>query len=181
MTANGMDVARVNCAHDDPEVWDADDQERARDETAERPQAADRHGPRRPEAAHRFAAGGSTCRPHLSRAATASASSPRRRCCGSRPTPALPCRPARTIVPVDDAGWLERRRLGDRLELVDSRDASRHWMVVEVRADGCMVTATQTAYVTSGLELICVDGSRRRRRRHRRTAGGGAGPPRRRR
>ena len=29
--------------------------------------------------------------------------------------------------------WLERRQPGDRLELVDSRDAVRHWVVVEVR------------------------------------------------
>jgi pyruvate kinase len=58
-------------------------------------------------------------------------------------------------VPVDDAAWLERRQPGDRLEFVDSREARRHWVVVETRADGCMVTATQTAYVSSGTTLVC--------------------------
>jgi pyruvate kinase len=60
-----------------------------------------------------------------------------------------------TVVPVDDASWLQRRRPGDRLELLDSRDSTRHWVVVEVRPDGCVATATQTAYVRSGLKLIC--------------------------
>jgi pyruvate kinase len=45
--------------------------------------------------------------------------------------------------------------VGDRLELVDSRGAVRHWVVVEVRAEGCKVTARQTAYVCTGLKLFC--------------------------
>jgi pyruvate kinase len=60
-----------------------------------------------------------------------------------------------SVVPVDDAAWLERRQSGDRLEFVDSREARRHWVVVETRTDGCMVTATQTAYVSSGTQLVC--------------------------
>ena len=66
--------------------------------------------------------------------------------------------PRVTVVPVDDASWLARRRPGDRLDFIDSRDAVRHWVVVDNRADGCMVTATQTAYVRSGLKLICTTG-----------------------
>jgi pyruvate kinase len=64
--------------------------------------------------------------------------------------------PGATVVPIEDASWLQRRRHGDRLELLDSREATRHWVVVDARPDGCVVTATQTAYVSSGLELICL-------------------------
>ena len=60
-----------------------------------------------------------------------------------------------TIVPVDDASWLERRRPGDRLDFIDSRGATRHWILVGAGADGCLATATQTAYVSSGLKLVC--------------------------
>jgi pyruvate kinase len=66
-----------------------------------------------------------------------------------------PVPPGATAVPVDDASWLERRRPGDRLEILDSRDAVRHWVVVEAQADGCLVSATQTAYVCSGLKVVC--------------------------
>jgi pyruvate kinase len=93
--------------------------------------------------------------------------SPRRDRLGVVTTPAMvwltadgePAAPRITMVPVDDASWLERRQRGDRLELVDSRDAIRHWSIVETRADGCIATATQTAYVSTGLKIICRSGS----------------------
>jgi pyruvate kinase len=70
-------------------------------------------------------------------------------------TPKLATPKRATVVPIDDVEWLERRCPGDRLEFIDSRESIRHWVVTEVRADGCMVTASQTAYVRSGLKLTC--------------------------
>ena len=60
-----------------------------------------------------------------------------------------------TAVPIVDAGWLGRRHAGDNIELVDSRGAERRWDVTVTRADGCLVTATQTAYLCTGLEITC--------------------------
>lgn len=160
MTASGMDIARVNCAHDGPETWTSmiDNVRSTRRPNGHRPRVAmDLAGPKlRTGALHPG--------PRVVRI------SPRRDRLGFVATPALvwlsastdtaAAAPAArvTAVPVDDADWLERRQPGDRLELVDSRNANRHWVVVEARADGCMVTATQTAYVSSGTRLVCSSG-----------------------
>ena len=158
MIANGMDLARVNCAHDDPEAWTrmVDHVRSTRRPNGHRPRVAmDLAGPK-------LRTGPLHPGPRVVRI------SPRRDRLGHVTTPAVlwltACetsavapRGVRT-VPVDDAGWLERRQPGDRLEFVDSRDAARHWVVVEARADGCMVTATQTSYVSSGMTLICTAG-----------------------
>ncbi|TPW12662.1 MAG: pyruvate kinase [Acidimicrobiaceae bacterium] len=158
MTERGMDIARVNCAHDAPEIWQRmiDHVRSTRRTNGHQPRVAMdlagpklRTGPLRPG-------------PRVVRI------SPRRDRLGVVTAPALvwltadhplATSPSRvTVVPVDDAGWLERRQPGDRLGFIDSRGATRHWVIAEVRADGCMVTATQTAYVSSGLKLVCSTG-----------------------
>ncbi len=155
MTVSGMDIARVNCAHDAPELW-----ERMIDNV----RATKRPNGHRPRIAMDL--GGPKLRTGpLQPGPRAVRISPKRDRLGVVTVPALawltadPGRavvpPRVTVVPVDDAGWLERRRVGDRLELVDSRGAVRHWVVVEVRAEGCKVTARQTAYVCTGLKLFC--------------------------
>jgi pyruvate kinase len=155
MTANGMDIVRVNCAHDDREVW-------AR--MIKHVRATNRSNGHRLRIAMDL--GGPKLRtgtlqpgPRVVRI------SPKRDRLGVVIAPALvwlttggenAATPRRaTVVPIDDAAWLERRLPGDRLELVDSRDSDRHWLVAEVRDHGCLVTATQTAYVRSGLKLTC--------------------------
>ena len=60
-------------------------------------------------------------------------------------------------VPVDDEAWVQRRRCGDRIELRDSRGAHRTWTVVELAASACIATVTETTYVMTGLELTCRD------------------------
>jgi pyruvate kinase len=150
-----MDIARVNCAHDDPAIWSRmiDHVRSTRRPNGHRPRVAmDLAGPKLRT--------GPLIRAHVwcgsRRDATVSASS-RRRSCGSPPaTPAVSPHGSR-VVPVDDAAWLERRQPGDRLEFVDSRNAPALGRR-RGPADGCMVTATQTAYVSSGLELVCAPG-----------------------
>ena len=155
MAAGGMDIARINCAHDGVETWSRmiDHVRSTRRPNGQRPRVAmDLAGPK-------LRTGALLPGPRVVRI------SPRRDRLGHVVAPALVwltadgaavASPERVgVVPVDDAGWLERRQPGDRLEFVDSRGARRHWVVVETRADGCMVTATQTAYVSSGIELIC--------------------------
>jgi len=154
MTASGMDIARVNCAHDAPEVWSR---------MIHHVRTTDRPNGHRPRIAMDL--GGPKLRtgplqpgPRVVRI------SPRRDRLGVVTVPASvwltadgqhAAAPRVTVVPVDDASWLERRQPGDRLEFIDSRDAIRHWVVVETGADGCMATAAQTAYVSSGLTLRC--------------------------
>lgn len=60
-------------------------------------------------------------------------------------------------VPIVDEAWVQRRRCGDRIELRDSRGAQRTWTVVELAASACVATVTETTYVMTGLELICRD------------------------
>ncbi|HSP28018.1 MAG TPA: pyruvate kinase [Ilumatobacteraceae bacterium] len=159
MIANGMDLARVNCAHDHPEIWQqmVDHVRSTRRPNGHRPRVAmDLAGPK-------LRTGPLHLGPRVVRI------SPRRDRLGHVTTPALvwltahgasAAAPRRVgVVPVDDADWLKRRQPGDRLEFVDSRNATRHWVVVEAREDGCLVTATQTAYVSTGMKLVCATGA----------------------
>jgi pyruvate kinase len=156
MATSGMDIARVNCAHDGRKVWE---------QMIEHVRATTRPNGHRPHIAMDL--GGPKLRtgpiqlgPRVVRI------SPRRDRLGVVAEPALvwltaghkpaAMPPQATAVPIEDALWLQRRRPGDQLELLDSRDSTRHWVVVEARPDGCLASATQTAYVRSGLELICL-------------------------
>lgn len=155
MTRAGMDIARVNCAHDGPETWTRmiGHVRSTRRTDGHRPRVAmDLAGPK-------LRTGPLHPGPRVVRI------SPRRDRLGVVTAPAIVRLTAdsttamasqrMTIVPVDDASWLERRRPGDRLDFIDSRGATRHWILVGAGADGCLATATQTAYVSSGLKLVC--------------------------
>ena len=58
-------------------------------------------------------------------------------------------------VPVEDEAWVQRRRCGDQIELRDSRGSRRTWTVVDVGESGCIATVSKTTYVMTGLELTC--------------------------
>jgi len=58
-------------------------------------------------------------------------------------------------VPVDDESWVRRRCLGERIELRDSRGARRSWTVVDIGESACTATVEKSTYVTTGLELSC--------------------------
>jgi pyruvate kinase len=58
-------------------------------------------------------------------------------------------------IPVDDDAWVRRRRCGDVIELDDSRGARRRWAVVEVAESGCLASVDDTTYVMTGLALRC--------------------------
>ena len=160
--ADGMDVARINCAHDDPAAWASMvthlraatgvDEQRCR-------VAMDLGGPK-------LRTGPLLPGPRAVRIA------PRRDRLGQVVEPAVvmltapgiaPPRPGRvdgagrTIIelPLEDVAWVRRRRHGDRVELWDSRGAHRHWGIVEVATGGCMASTEQTTYVTTGLKLVC--------------------------
>ena len=58
-------------------------------------------------------------------------------------------------IPVSDAEWVRRRRVGDRIRLQDSRGAHRTWTVVEVADGMCIAAVKATTYAMTGLELTC--------------------------
>jgi pyruvate kinase len=153
MLLQGMDCARINCAHDDPAVWDRLTRQikRARRET------------------------GRSCRilmdlggPKLRTGEIALAPSvlkwqPRRDAYGNVTEPAriwlhpegdTTGRPALAwpAVPVKD-GWLAQAAVHDRIEFNDARGALRRLELVERLGSGFCAESTQTAYVKPGLKL----------------------------
>jgi pyruvate kinase len=156
MAAAGMDLARINCAHDGAETWV---------QMVEHVRAVRRPGGRRPRIAVDLAGpkvrtGPIEPGPRVRRVA------PRRDRLGNVTEPAqvwlsavnadAPGVRGMTIV-VDDRAWIARRQVGDRIELVDSRGARRRWSVVETASDRCRVDVGQTTYVVSGTKLVCGD------------------------
>jgi pyruvate kinase len=156
LAASGMDVARINCAHDGPDQWRA---MISHLRSTDRPlvpmvrTAMDLGGPK-------LRTGPMQLGPSALRIA------PERDALGRVTQPALvwlsaigaavPDDIASTrvgVVPLVDATFLERREPNDRLELIDSRGAQRHWTVVRCATGGCLATAEQTTYITTGLEI----------------------------
>ena len=152
--SDGMDLARINCAHDDRQTW-------SRMITRLRSAAAtsgvdcrvamDLGGPK-------LRTGPLVAGPRVVRIG------PRRNNSGRVIEPALirlsvsgepSPRSGKTItdLPVDDVGWLQRRRIGDRIQLLDSRGASRRWEVTDVGEGYCIASTTQTTYVATGVEI----------------------------
>jgi pyruvate kinase len=158
MTA-GMDIARVNCAHDDQDAW-------------ARMIAAARSHPRRDRSPCRVAmdlAGPKLRTGPLRGGPRVIKVSPRRDLSGRVVAPAriwlaptggpsvAEVETAVAVVPVDDAAWLQRRQPGHEIRFTDHRDARRSWTIVAASSTGCLATAERTAYVATGSRLICSD------------------------
>jgi pyruvate kinase len=152
MVDSGLDIARINCAHDDPDTWLAMighvRSHRRRDGSAPRV-AMDLGGPK-------VRTGPLRPGPPALRIA------PRRDRLGTVVEPAFawlsadePDAAGVSWVPIVDPQWAADRRQGDRIELVDSRGATRSWEVIDCSDDGCLVVSVQTTYVTDGLQLLC--------------------------
>ena len=149
----GMDLARVNCAHDDEPTWAAMiSHVRSLADGSSKRVAMDLGGPKLRTAT--FEPG-----PQVVRIA------PTRDRLGRVVSPASVLLVAddasnatdagATVIPVTDPSWLSRRRIGDELDLVDSRGSRRRWTVVEVGPARCSATTLQTAYIETGSKLTC--------------------------
>ena len=158
----GMDVARINCAHEDPAAW-------ARMAASVRAAAGrtgrqvlvsmDLPGPKlrtgpivdgppvgrarvtRNEGGH-ILAPARIWLTHLD----APAQPP------PQPTPAV--RPTLSVQVEGD--WLAVRSLGDVVTLRDSRGRKRTFTVTEVGQDGALAEGTHNAYIADGMKLWCV-------------------------
>jgi pyruvate kinase len=153
LVQNGMDVMRINCAHDGPEVWLAmiRNLQRAREET------------------------GHNCRIEMDLAG------PKLRTGPIEPGPSvIRCRPARDVygrvvttariwltpdvnpgpapAPADaslrvPAGFLKKLRRDDIIRLRDAREGRRTLRVTSVELQGCWVEGRRTTYFIPGLQL----------------------------
>ncbi len=156
LVAEGMDVARINGAHDCPAEWErmALNVRRASEETGRPCQISmDLPGPKlrtgplvdgprvvrlRPK---RDSRGVPVTPAHVTLTSTAAQSAARR--------PGTP-----VLVPVD-ADWIARRQPMDLITLRDTRDASRTLKVTETGPDSCLAEVWDTTYLETGTEMTC--------------------------
>ena len=165
----GMDVARINCAHDDPTAWArmADNIRKAA-ATAGRQVlvSMDLPGPKlrtRP-----IADGPSVGRARVTRTESGEVLAPAMIWLASRETP-VP-EPSRTGTssgapagrpPLEvevDGPWLAARRRDDRIDLLDVRGRRRSLTVTHVEDGRVVATSPQNVYVTNGT-VLSSDGS----------------------
>ncbi|WP_246179936.1 pyruvate kinase [Kocuria coralli] len=162
--ASGMDVARINCAHDSPREWSRMiSSVQAAGSAAGRPVkiAMDLGGPK-------LRTGPIEPGPRV------------RKLKPLRDPQGRVTRPARiwltpaggslgdlpadlpgeaTAIPVDDAQWLIDRRPGETLALRDARGSRRRLHVVERRDGGMLTEARKTVYLATGLPITAEDGT----------------------
>ncbi len=161
--AAGMDIARINCAHDDPAAWAAmADNVRTAATVAGRtvlvsmdvPGPKLRTGPIKP--------GPPVGRARVTRDDAGAVIAPARMWLTDSASPTLPPEPAPPAkrptlqVPVD-ASWLAERAAGDVLRLTDARGRRRSFTVVTVDADGALAEGDRNAYIADGSVLSSGD------------------------
>ena len=151
LVAQGMDVARINGAHDDPDAWERMARH-VRQASAETDRlcrvSMDLPGPK-------LRTGQLVDGPQVVKLR------PERDLRGVAVTPALatlvagsgPHGPA-LALPVDPS-WIERRQPGDVVEMVDARGSPRNLRVVDGAPGECVVEAWKTTYVEAGATLSC--------------------------
>jgi pyruvate kinase len=161
----GMDCMRINCAHDDPDAWDRmlHHLRRASDDTGRACRAVmDLAGPK-------LRTGAVEPGPHVvrwrpSRDAFGRVVARARIWITSREHPRPAPQPAAATLPVGGS-WVAQLIVGDRVTLIDARDAERTLDVTAVDEGGAWAEASQTAYVVPGTPLIrerrCSDHRRR--------------------
>ncbi|MFZ0248724.1 MAG: pyruvate kinase [Acidimicrobiales bacterium] len=151
LVASGMDVARINGAHDDPAVWTAMAHNvRIASADVSRPCliSVDLPGPKLRTGP--FEAGPEVVRLKPERDLRGRALAP-----ASATLVADPSVPSATHqIPVDPA-WLTRRRSGDEIWLRDARGSKRRLLVTEVGSVSCDIVAWDTTYLETGCTLEC--------------------------
>ena len=151
LVSKGMDVARINGAHDEPGAWErmARHVRKASLETGRSCRVSmDLPGPK-------LRTGPLADGPQIVKLR------PERNLRGVPVTPATAtlCAPSvqasqGTRLPVDPS-WLERRRTGDVIHFVDTRGGRRELGVVAVAGGKCEAVVWDTSYVETGAALSC--------------------------
>jgi pyruvate kinase len=156
MVERGMDLARINCAHDGPPAWRnmVDHIRAAEDATGKRCLIAMdlagpklRTGPIRP--------GPRVLRVKPVRSRTGRVLEPGRAWLGAAPETAPG--PELPVVPLEDNAWAGSRKRGQKIRLDDARGARRTLVVEQTATTGCLVTLAKTTYFTPGTKLTVPD------------------------
>ena len=161
LVANGMDVARINCAHDDEPAWRAmiDHVHQASAATG-RPCriAMDLAGPKLRTGP--LVDGPRVVRLRPKRDAYGRVTAPAWAWLTPRENPHPPRRPELSPVTIPVPGsFLVGFRDRERIRLLDTREASRSLVVESVDAEGALVRTDRTTYLATGTQLRSPAGS----------------------
>jgi len=145
---------RINCAHDDPDVWERTLRHlRRASDDIRRPcrTVMDLAGPK-------LRTGGIESGPRVvrwrpDRDAFGQVTAPARIWLTPAEHPRAPTEPAAATLPVRGS-WVAQLTVGDRITLFDARDAKRELTVTALDAGGAWAEADQTAYVVPGTTLV---------------------------
>lgn len=153
LVRNGMDCMRINCAHDNPDVWLGmiGNLRRAREETGRNCRILmDLGGPKLRTGPIEPGPAVVKCRPERDEYGRVAA--PARIWLTPENNPEPPPSSAAACIPVSD-GFVERLRPGDRIRLRDARKARRSLRIARVHGRSCWAEARQTIYFFPSLEL----------------------------
>ena len=155
LVAAGMNIARINCAHDDHAVWSQMVKHlRHYDESVRI--AFDLAGPKLRTS--QFGQGPKVMKVKPRRDQLGRVTVPARAWLTASGGEFPPPDDGIVTIPVDDRSWIEARRVGDIVEFEDARGRSRRWEVAETHEEEVLVTATRTSYVQSGQRLAAGSG-----------------------
>lgn len=160
LVAAGMDIARINCAHDGPQEWKAMvGHVRRAEKTLGRPVRVlmDLGGPKLRTG--QLPDGPEVLKIRPRRDVTGRVLAPAT--LGLYPHRAQARMPGASVHVGVKADWLAELRVGDRIDLVDARDAHRTLTVVATGDTGARVEAEQTVYLVPQTRL-----TRQRHARH---------------
>jgi pyruvate kinase len=165
LVAAGMDIARINCAHDEPADWERmADYVRAASAMTGRPVLVSMDLPGPKLRTGPIVDGPAIGRARVSRDETGQLLAPARMWLTSAeaPTPAPvsgpPAGRATLVVGVERA-WLAARHAGDRVTVKDVRGLKRTFKVTHVSDGGALVAGPRNAYVANGTVLSSRGGS----------------------
>lgn len=146
----GMDVARVNCAHDDPDAW-ARMAAHVRAAGDGIPVAFDLAGPKLRTGP--IEAGPCVVRVKPARDDLGRVTAPARLWLGRAPVGS----DGDIEIPVRDDGWLRERSVGDVVSFTDARGRRRRMLVAETTTSGVLLQGDRTAYLLAGMPLEAGD------------------------
>ncbi|HTT34111.1 MAG TPA: pyruvate kinase [Methylomirabilota bacterium] len=153
LVRNGMDCMRINCAHDNPEVWLGIicNLQRAREETGRNCRILmDVAGPKLRTGPIEPGPAVIKCRPQ--RDIYGRVVVPSRLWLTPEDAPEPAPGPTTACLPLP-AGFLKSLRVGDKLRLRDARKAQRNLRITHVRNRSCWAEARQTIYFVPDLEF----------------------------
>jgi len=159
LVEGGMNLARVNCAHDDASAWASMiDHVRAASAATGREcrVAMDLAGPKLRTGP--LAAGPEVVKLRPTRDALGRVTRPARCWLTSQDEPTVPPTAGLAVLPVP-ADWLAGLSLADTITLRDTRDSRRHLRVDGIGAGGVLASLDRTAYLATGTRLHAPGGA----------------------